>query len=64
MLAVGYFTTARRGDDGALTAAGTLSVTDLQVSDCFSTDGATELSDVEYRRLSDLLKHARKHGSD
>ena len=26
--------------------------------------GSTELSDVEYRRLSDLLKHARKHGSD
>jgi hypothetical protein len=47
VLGVGWFTTARRGDDGAVTAAGTLSVTDLRVGDCFSTDGATEIADVD-----------------
>lgn len=47
VLAVGYFTTARRGDDGALAAAGTLSVTDLRVGDCFNTDGETEIADVD-----------------
>jgi len=46
-LAVGYFTTARRGEDGSLSTGGTLSVTDLQVGDCFSTDGATEIADVD-----------------
>jgi hypothetical protein len=47
VLAVGYFTTARRGDDGALNAGGTLSVTEMQVGDCFSTDGETEIADVD-----------------
>jgi hypothetical protein len=47
VLAVGYFTTARRGGDGSLDAGGTLSVTDLQVGDCFSTGGETEISDVD-----------------
>jgi hypothetical protein len=46
-LAVGYFTTARRGDDGALSGGGTLSVNDLRVGDCFSTDGATEIAEVQ-----------------
>ena len=47
VLVVGYLTTARRGDDGTLNAGGNLSVTDLQVGDCFTTDGATEISDVD-----------------
>ncbi len=47
VLAVGYFTTARRGDDGALDAGGTLSVTEMEVGDCFSTDGETEIADVD-----------------
>ena len=37
VLVVGYFTTARRGDDGALSPAGRVTVDDLQVGDCFSS---------------------------
>jgi hypothetical protein len=47
VLVVGYLTTARRGDDGAVNAGGTLSVTEMQVGDCFSTDGETEIADVD-----------------
>lgn len=47
VLAVGYFTTARRGDDGAVNAGGTLAVTELRTGDCFTTDGETEIADVE-----------------
>jgi hypothetical protein len=43
-LAVGYFTTAQRGDDGSLSTAGNVTVTDLRVGDCFN---AAEFSEEE-----------------
>jgi hypothetical protein len=46
-LAVGYFTTARRGDDGALSSAGRVSVNDLHPGDCFNSGDETEISDVD-----------------
>jgi hypothetical protein len=51
-LAVGYFTTAQRDDDGSLTSAGTVTVEDLRVGDCFDAvefgeDGEAEISDVD-----------------
>lgn len=46
-LAVGYFTTARRGDDGSLTGGGQLSVLDLQAGDCFNAGDEEEISDVD-----------------
>lgn len=46
-LAVGYFTTARRGDDGALDTAGNVTVDDLRVGDCFNSGTETEISDVD-----------------
>lgn len=46
-LAVGYFTTARRGDDGALSSAGRVSVNDLRAGDCFNAGDETEISDVD-----------------
>jgi hypothetical protein len=46
-LAVGYLTTARRGDDGALDSAGRVPVNDLRAGDCFNTDDENEISDVD-----------------
>ncbi|HSI99282.1 MAG TPA: septum formation family protein [Patescibacteria group bacterium] len=46
-LAVGYFSTARRGDDGSLTSAGRVPVNDLRAGDCFNTGDETEISDVD-----------------
>jgi Septum formation len=43
-LAVGYFTTAQRGDDGSLSTGGNVTVTDLRVGDCFN---AAEFSEEE-----------------
>jgi hypothetical protein len=57
VLAVGYFTTARRGDDGAVNAGGTLSVTDLQVGDCFTTGGEELISDVDAVPCSEPHKY-------
>ena len=49
-IGVGYFTTARRGDDGSVTGGGQLSAGDLRAGDCFdfrSEDAeAEEISDV------------------
>jgi Septum formation len=45
-LAVGYFSTAQRGEDGSLSTAGNVSVTDLQVGDCFNAAEFSE-EDVE-----------------
>ena len=45
-LGVGYFTTAQRGDDGSLSTAGNVTVTDLQVGDCFNAAEFSE-EDVE-----------------
>ena len=45
-LGVGYFTTAQRGDDGSLSTAGNITVTDLQVGDCFNSAEFSE-EDVE-----------------
>jgi len=43
----GYLFSARRGDDGALSAAGNLGVDDLRVGDCFNTADAAEIRDVD-----------------
>jgi len=44
----GYITSARRGDDGALTTAGTVTVDELRPGDCFNTgDDETEIADVD-----------------
>ena len=47
VLVVGYMSTARRGDDGAVTGGGQLSVVDLRVGDCFNSGDETEISDVD-----------------
>ena len=47
VLAGGYLFSARRGDDGSLTSAGTVSVDDLRVGDCFNSAFGTEISDVD-----------------
>jgi len=46
-LVVGYLTAARRGDDGSLASAGTVSVDELRVGDCFDTTAEGEISDVD-----------------
>ena len=46
-LAVGYFTTAQRGDDGSLSTSGTVTVDDLRVGDCFNSTDEGEISDVD-----------------
>lgn len=46
-LVVGYATSARRGDDGALSSAGTVSVDELRTGDCFNTSDDEEISDVD-----------------
>ncbi len=46
-LAVGYVTSAQRGDDGAVTSAGSVSVDDLRVGDCFNASDEDEISDVD-----------------
>jgi hypothetical protein len=50
-LAIGYFTTAQRGDDGSLNTAGNVTVFDLRVGDCFN---AAEFSDNEQAEVSDV----------
>jgi hypothetical protein len=50
-LVIGYFTTAQRGDDGSLSAAGNVTVDDLRVGDCFN---AVEFSDGEEAEVSDV----------
>ena len=46
-LVIGYFTTAQRGDDGSLSSAGNVTVTDLRVGDCFNAAEFNEEDDVE-----------------
>ena len=51
-LGIGYFTTAQRTDDGALSTAGNVTVDELRVGDCFnageiSESGEAEVSDVD-----------------
>jgi hypothetical protein len=46
-LGAGYLFSARRGDDGSLTAAGNVGVDDLRAGDCFNTEDAVEISDVD-----------------
>ena len=46
-LAVGWATSARRGDDGALASAGTLSIDELRAGDCFNAADADEISEVD-----------------
>jgi hypothetical protein len=47
VVAVGWFTTARRGGNGEINDSGTLSVADLQVGDCFNNTASTEVSQVD-----------------
>lgn len=46
VLLVGYLTTARRDDGGALTTAGNVAVDDLRTGDCFNSADAGEISEV------------------
>lgn len=46
-LVVGYATSARRGDDGALSSAGRVSVDELRTGDCFNTADEEQISDVD-----------------
>ena len=46
-LAVGYLTTARRGDDGSLASAGNVSVDEVREGDCFNAPDEEEISDVD-----------------
>ena len=46
-LVVGYATSARRGDDGSLAAAGNVSVEDLRTGDCFDAADEEQISDVD-----------------
>lgn len=47
VLAVGWFTSARRAGNGQINDSGTLSVSDLQVGDCFNNGTSTEVSQVD-----------------
>lgn len=47
VLAVGWFTAARRGANGQINDSGTLAVTDLHVGDCFNNSTSTEVSEVD-----------------
>ena len=49
ILAAGWLASARRGGDGTLTSAGTVSVHDLRVGDCFDTGAGGGISDVQAR---------------
>ncbi|MGI8657590.1 MAG: septum formation family protein [Candidatus Limnocylindria bacterium] len=46
-LAVGYVTSARRGDDGRLASQGTVAVDELRLGDCFNTTAEEEIGDVD-----------------
>jgi hypothetical protein len=46
-LLVGYLQTAQRGSDGSLTSAGSVSVYDLRVGDCFNAGEEEEISEVD-----------------
>jgi hypothetical protein len=47
VLAVGYFASARRSDDGSLEAAGTLAVDDMRAGDCFNAGEEESITDVD-----------------
>ena len=46
-LAIGWYTSARRDDDGMLATAGTVTVDELRVGDCFDAEDETEISEVQ-----------------
>ena len=56
-LAVGYLTTARRGDDGALASAGNVSVEELREGDCFNSVVEGEISDVDGVPCTDVHEY-------
>jgi hypothetical protein len=61
-LAVGFFTNARRGDDGGISEAGTLHVQDLRVGDCFVfEESAEEISEVDARPCTDPHRYEIFH---
>ena len=62
-LAVGYFTNARRGDDGGINEGGTLQVGDLRVGDCFdlSEATATEISEVDAKPCTEAHEYEMFH---
>jgi hypothetical protein len=47
VLIVGYLASARRADDGSITTAGTVSIGDLQVGDCFNVSEGEEITEVD-----------------
>ena len=46
-LAVGFFTSARRGDDGSLASGGIVAVDELRPGDCFNSGEEMEVADVD-----------------
>jgi hypothetical protein len=64
VLAVGYLASARRDDGGAITAGGSMSIEDLRVGDCFSSDtadDAVEISSVEARPCDEAHQYEMFH---
>ena len=62
VLAVGYFTNARRGDDGGISEAGTLQVDDLRVGDCFVFEETVdEISEVDARPCTEAHRYEIFH---
>jgi hypothetical protein len=64
VLAVGYFASARRGSSGELENAGTLSVGDLHVGDCFDVGDEEEISDVDGRPCTEAHEFQVFHVQD
>jgi hypothetical protein len=61
-LAVGYFTNARRGDDGGISEGGTLQVQDLRVGDCFVFEETEEeFEAVEARPCTEAHRYEIFH---
>ena len=61
-LAVGFFTNARRGDDGGIQEAGSLQVQDLRVGDCFVfEESVEEVSEVDARPCTEPHRYEIFH---
>jgi hypothetical protein len=64
VLVIGYFATARRDDSGAITGGGTLSVQDLRVGDCFNSEDADEIAEVDARPCSEPHEYELFHDAE
>lgn len=60
-LLVGYLVSARRDDAGSITAAGTISIEDLRVGDCFSSEETDEISSVDARPCTEAHQYEMFH---